>query len=209
MSLLTHTPVDLGMVPILRDPQAMLQATLQGWNTHDDLWVFGYASLIWNPEVDHSECRPARVHGFHRALKMWSRINRGSPLCPGLVFALMAGGSCRGVVYRVPRDLALRELDKLWRREMPTGVYDPRWLPCQTPGGTVRALAFTLDRNSPNYTGPIAEPQLLQILREARGRYGSTLDYVLRTDLGLRDHGIRDAAIAAILNLARQHRLLD
>ena len=44
---------------------------------------------------------------------------------------------------------------RLWAREMPTGVYDPKWLPCRTPTGVVPALAFTLSRSSPNYTGEI------------------------------------------------------
>ena len=50
---------------------------------------------------------------------------------------------------------------------MPTGVYDPRWLPCRTPQGTVRALAFTLDRASPAHTGALSDEQLLDILRHA------------------------------------------
>ena len=202
-------PIDIGSVPILRDPQEMLARTLRGWNSGTDLWVFGYGSLIWNPEIEHVERRLATVHGYHRALKMWSRINRGSVLRPGLVFALMSGGSCKGMVFRVPRKHALRELDKLWNREMFTGVYDPAWLSCRTGAGTVRALAFTLSRDSPNYTGELDRAQMIAILREATGRYGTTLDYVLRTDLSLREHGIEDRAIAAILELAHEHRLLS
>ena len=41
------------------------------------------------------------LHGWHRALKMWSRINRGTHECPGLVFCMLAGGSCRGMAYRI------------------------------------------------------------------------------------------------------------
>ena len=67
-----------------------------------DLWIFGYGSLIWRPDFDFTERRPAKVHGWHRALKMWSRVNRGTPQNPGLVFALLPGGSCHGVVLRVP-----------------------------------------------------------------------------------------------------------
>jgi cation transport protein ChaC len=193
----------------VRDPQVLLEHTLRGWDASEDLWVFGYASLIWNPDIEHVERRPADVRGYHRALKMWSRINRGTPLTPGLVFALLAGGSCKGMVFRVPRQQALAELDKLWRREMPTGVYDPKWLPCRTDQGPVRALAFTLSRHSPNFTGELEPSQLVTILRDARGRYGSTLDYVLRTEACLREHGIRDQAIGEILALARTHRLLD
>ena len=85
-----------------RDPQALLAHTLSAWGARKDLWVFGYASLIWNPGFDYTERRVARVYGHHRALKMWSRINRGTPQCPGLVAGLDRGGSCAGVVYRVP-----------------------------------------------------------------------------------------------------------
>ena len=193
-------PVDPLM---LRDPQALLAQTLRGWGAGDDLWVFGYASLIWRPEFDADEQRGAAVHGWHRALRMRSRINRGTPERPGLVFALVSGGSCRGVVYRIERARAERELERLWAREMPTGVYDPRWLPCRTPHGTVRALAFTLDRASPAHTGEIADAELLDILRHARGRYGSTMEYLLETAASLRARGIRDREIERLERLAR------
>ncbi|TXC65638.1 gamma-glutamylcyclotransferase [Piscinibacter aquaticus] len=187
----------------LRDPQMLLAQTLRGWSPADDLWVFGYASLIWRPEFDADEQRAAAVHGWHRALRMRSRINRGTPERPGLVFALVSGGSCRGVVYRIERSRAERELERLWAREMPTGVYDPRWLACRTPQGTVRALGFTLDRASPAHTGEIAEVEMLEILRHARGRYGSTLDYLLETAACLRSRGIRDREIERLERLAR------
>ncbi len=188
----------------IRDPQALLEETLRGWGGAEDLWVFGYASLIWRPEFDADEQRGAAVHGWHRALRMRSRINRGTPERPGLVFALVSGGSCRGVAYRVARSRAERELERLWAREMPTGVYDPRWLPCRTPAGTVRALAFTLDRTSPAHTGEIGDAEMLDILRHARGRYGSTLEYLLETAASLRQRGIRDREIERLERLALQ-----
>ena len=193
---------DEGDPLVLRDPRTMLDETLRSWGGDGDLWVFGYASLIWRPEFDADEQRGAAVHGWHRALRMRSRINRGTPQRPGLVFALVSGGSCRGMVYRVARGRAEQELERLWAREMPTGVYDPRWLPCRTPHGTVRALAFTLDRTSPAHTGEIAEAEMLDILRHARGRYGSTLDYLLETAASLRQRGIRDREIERLEKLA-------
>jgi cation transport protein ChaC len=138
---------------------------------------------------------------------MRSRVNRGTPAQPGLVFALMAGGSCHGAVFRVPLKRAETELRQLWQREMPTGVYDPRWLPCQTPHGSIDALAFTLSRRSPNFTGRIDDAQMLHILRHASGRYGTTLDYLLRTVQGLREHGIRDMELERQVPLAAQHGL--
>ena len=194
---------------IHRDPQSLLNRTMKEWGGHSDLWVFGYASLIWRPEFESAERRPAAVYGWHRALEMRSRINRGTPERPGLVFALVSGGSCRGMVYRISQPQARDELEKLWAREMPTGVYDAKWLLCHTPQGRVRALAFALSRSSPNHTGPIGDEQMLDILRNATGRYGRTLDYLLDTAHCLREHGIRDNEIERLTALARQHGLAD
>lgn len=192
---------------VLRDPAVALARTRAQWGGRGDLWVFGYASLIWRPEFEAVEQRPARVHGFHRALKMRSRINRGTPECPGLVFALLSGGSCHGVAFRIARDRVEEELPRLWAREMPNAVYDARWLPCHTPQGPLRALGFTLSRESPNYTGPIADAQMIDILRSACGRYGTTLEYLLETGRGLASRGIHDPEIERLIALARRHAL--
>jgi glutathione-specific gamma-glutamylcyclotransferase len=119
------------------------------------------------------------------------------------VFALLPGGSCQGMVFRVPLRQADEVLRALWRREMPYGVYDPRWLPCATPHGRVRALAFTLSRRSPGHTGELHPDTYRQIFRHARGSHGSTLDYARQTDECLRQHGIEDRALQRLLKLAR------
>jgi glutathione-specific gamma-glutamylcyclotransferase len=188
--------------PPVRDPAPMLDATRREWGGKSDLWVFGYASLIWRPDFDVAEHRSAKVHGWHRALKMWSRVNRGTPEVPGLVFALLSGGSCHGMVLRVHRKDADAVLQKLWLREMVTGVYDPRWLPCDTPRGRVNALAFTLSRKSGNFTGDLPQEHYRHIFSTARGRYGTTLDYAQQTLDALQQHGIRDRALKKLLRHA-------
>ena len=196
------------VVPI-RDPAPLLERTRREWGGRRDLWIFGYASLLWRPEFQHDEHHAAFVRGWHRALRMASRINRGTAERPGLVFALLPGGSCHGAVYRVPRREAAATLDALWQREMPTGVYDPRWLPCATPIGTVAALAFTLSRTSPQHTGRLDDTRLLEILRHARGRYGTTLEYLMETARCLRERGIRDREVERLVALSRRHGLID
>ncbi|WP_280155173.1 gamma-glutamylcyclotransferase [Piscinibacter sp. XHJ-5] len=190
-----------------RHPTNQLARIRAEWGGQADLWVFGYASLIWRPEFEAVEQRLATVYGWHRALEMLSNINRGTPECPGLVFALVAGGSCKGMAYRVDHARAHQELERLWLREMPTGVYDPRWLPCRTPQGMVNALAFTLSRNSPSYVGPVPDEKMIDILRRACGRYGTTLDYLVGTAASLRGCGIRDREIERLVALARDHSL--
>jgi cation transport protein ChaC len=173
------------------------------WGGQDDLWVFAYASLIWRPDMEVTEQRLARVHGWHRALAMWSRINRGTPERPGLVFALLGGGSCQGLVLRVPRAHAHEALEMLWSREMPMKVYTPRWLTCHTPHGPVKALAFTLPKSSPSHTGKLSTAQYRDIFSHTQGgRYGNTLDYARQTQSALQALGIQDQALNALLALA-------
>ena len=197
------TPASTGA----RDPKRLLDHALAAWGSRGDLWVFGYASLIWRPEFETVEDRPATVFGWHRALSMRSRLNRGTPECPGLVFALVHGGSCRGRAYRIEASRVEAELPRLWNREMPNGIYDPKWLPCRTPLGAVQGLAFTLSRNSPSHTGELADEQIVDILRVAEGRYGSTLAYLVETARCLRDCGIRDRDVERLVALARCHAL--
>lgn len=184
----------------------MLEQAIAEWGGQEDLWIFGYGSLIWRPDFEFAESRPARVHGWHRALKMWSRINRGTPERPGLVFGLLTGGCCRGVVFRVPPENGARTLTTLWSREMATAVYDPRWLVAHTPQGPVRALAFTLSRKSPSHTGELTEEEYRAIFEAACGIYGTTLDYAHRTLEELQRHDIRDRNLERLLRLIQRSR---
>ncbi len=191
-----------------RSPAQMLEHTRAQWGGRGDLWIFGYASLIWRQEFEAVEHRSALVHGWHRALRMRSRVNRGTPQQPGLVFALLPGGACRGVVFRLRRESADEELQRLWEREMPTGVYDPRWLPARTPRGEVKALAFTLSRRSEAFMGRLGDEQMLHILRHASGRYGSTLQYLVATAHALRERGVHDREVQRLMALAAEHGLV-
>jgi cation transport protein ChaC len=90
-------------------------------------------------------------------------------------------------------------LVQLWSREMVTGVYDPKWLTCQTTHGPVRALAFTLSRKSPSHTGVLSQDEYRSIFAKAAGIYGTTLEYAHRTLEELRRHNIRDRRLERLL----------
>ncbi|MGI4812929.1 MAG: gamma-glutamylcyclotransferase [Janthinobacterium lividum] len=174
---------------------ASLDATLAERADTDDFWVFGYGSLIWNPGLPLAESCRASVRGYHRGLYLWSRVNRGTVERPGLVLGLDRGGSCHGMALRVAADDRRASLDALWRREMAMGSYRPAWLPCYLADGRrVSALAFVMRRDAAAYAGRLA-PEVVQAASSACGRYGSTLDYIVRTVEALRAAGIRDRGL--------------
>jgi len=189
--------------------QQLLKVAERQWDREHGLMLFAYGSLMWNPGFVPAQTLVAKVRGYHRALRLRSLVNRGSAEQPGLVMTLLSGGSCRGLLYRVdPRD-SEATLHRLWLREMVVGTYVPRWLECHCPDGPGprKALAFTLSRRSPGWVGDLSDDRLLHILRHARGRYGTTLDYLQRAVACLREHGIHDRALERQLALARQNGL--
>src|SRR5437764_3657643 len=118
-------------------------------DTFEDLWVFGYGSLIWRPGFSFVERAQARLIGAHRALCVYSFVHRGTPERPGLVLGLDRGGTCRGIAFRVAATERAAVLAYLRAREQVTNVYRectrPIWLK-REPERRVSALCYMVDR---------------------------------------------------------------
>jgi cation transport protein ChaC len=171
----------------------------------NELWVFGYGSLMWNPEFDFDQRRTATVYGYHRSFCLWSRINRGTPDAPGLVLTLERGGSCRGVAYRLARSHDREELARLWKREMSMGSYLPRWIECRSGSASFEAMAFVVNRRCTGYAGKLPIETIVQAIATARGKYGTSADYLFRTEAALTEHGIRDERVRLLAEHVRAH----
>ena len=70
-----------------------------------DLWLFGYASLMWNPAIVTAERRKASIRGRHRSFCLTAMAGRGSPQRPGLFLGLKEGGACIGSAFEADRDV--------------------------------------------------------------------------------------------------------
>ena len=169
-----------------------LQTVLQSRPAAQDVWLFGYGSLIWNPIIHFEERHIAKLHGYHRRFCLWSHVNRGSLHKPGLVLGLDAGGSCRGVVFRIHAEHAHSELQLLWRREMVLGSYAPRWLKLTAGDHERTAIAFVVRRDHPSYAGKLPMETLIKTMASAHGYLGTSAEYLHETVRGLLAHGIRD-----------------
>jgi cation transport protein ChaC len=191
---------DHGLALMLSDEErnASLRALLVGHPTDADLWVFGYGSLIWNPAINTVGRRMARLRGWHRRYCLWTVLGRGTPDCPGLMLGLERGGSCVGVAWRVAAADVPVELDILWRREMISGAYVPRWVAVETPDGPVRAITFTINHAHPRYAARQDDDAVAQVVAQATGPLGTCREYLENTVAHLRDLGIRDARLERI-----------
>jgi glutathione-specific gamma-glutamylcyclotransferase len=170
-----------------------------------DVWVFAYGSLLWNPMIHFTEKRVATVHGFHRRFCLWTHLGRGSAAAPGLILGLDYGGACRGLVYRIAKAEARQELELLWKREMVTGSYAPRWVRIVThEGGRGWAVAFVINHAHPRYAGVLTEARIVESIARAKGPLGPCASYLFDTAAQLEMLGIRDPRLFRLRDLVAQ-----
>lgn len=160
------------------------------------LWVFGYGSLIWNPEFPVAEQQIARADGWARSFCMWSIHHRGSEAEPGLVLALDAQPDehCMGVAFRVEPGAEAETLAALRARELISSAYLERHIPLTLADGRgVTALVFVIDPDHVQYCGGMDLEAQAKIIARAVGGRGPNRDYLHATATHLADLGIEDA----------------
>jgi glutathione-specific gamma-glutamylcyclotransferase len=171
---------------------SMLRTRPQG-----PFWLFGYGSLIWKPETAFVELRTAIARGWHRRFCLgWDERFRGNPQQPAVMMALDRGGTCKGVIYRLPEEGLAAELDRLIRREQSQvpASFPWRWIDAVTVegGGPVKAMTFAMDRKSTRYLGHLNEDEIVATLAIACGFRGSMAEYLFSTVSKLEEMGIHD-----------------
>ncbi len=162
----------------------------------DDLWIFAYGSLLWNPGFEVARTRPAVLAEYRRSFCMRSIHHRGSEAEPGLVLALEPheGAACAGVAMRaaepVPALAYLRE------RELVSAAYvEERVTLRASDGGTIAALAYVIDTGHAQYCPDLPLEDQARIIAGAVGGRGPNHEYLTRTAEGMAALGIEDAAM--------------
>jgi glutathione-specific gamma-glutamylcyclotransferase len=183
-----------GYRPVTDEDHAESVARMLATRPPGPFWLFGISSLIWKPETAFVEMRMATARGWHRrfCLGMEHRY-RGNPEQPGVMMALDRGGSCKGVVYRLPEEGLEAELHKLTRRERSTtpASFPWRWIDVYAGDMKLKALTFAMDRKSLRYMA-LSDEATADLLAVACGFRGSMAEYLFATVSKLEELGIHD-----------------
>lgn len=199
------TAGEAGMIRTEDELQACRARALADQPSGEDVWVFAYGSLIWNPAFHFVERRLGRIHGYHRRFCLWTFLGRGTVERPGLMLGLDRGGSCQGLFYRIAAEVVEEELTLIWRREMITAAYVPTWVNGRTDQGPTRALTFTINHRHQRYAGKLDEAAVVDALATAEGPIGRCCDYLFNTHEHLVELAIHDPQLARICHLVRVH----
>jgi glutathione-specific gamma-glutamylcyclotransferase len=187
---------------------ASRRATLAGVDLSAGVWLFGYGSLIWNPAFHFTDRLTGRIFGWHRRFCLWTHLGRGCPERPGLVLGLERGGSCRGVAFHIAPEVVEEELEIVWRREMISGAYVPRWVDVRTALGPVPAIAFVINHAHERYARDLSDEEVAEVLATASGWLGPCADYLVNTVDHLAALGIHDRPLERLRQQVLAYRPL-
>jgi glutathione-specific gamma-glutamylcyclotransferase len=173
----------------------------------EDVWVFGYGSLVWRPDFPYADRRPAWIEGWERRFWQGSTDHRGVPGAPGRVVTLVPdpGGVCWGMAYLIAGDereavmahLDYREKGGYRLADIALNFADSPALP-ETPG-----LLYVATEDNPNYLGPAPLHAIAAQVVRSTGPSGPNIDYVLRLAEALREIGAHDEHVFALADLVR------
>ena len=200
--------VDSGLVAVTPEDEreAGRLKHLSSHPGHEDLYVFGFGSLMWNPACDVAGCHPALVRGWHRRFNLWTHIGRGTADFPGLALGLEPGGSCRGMALRIEAPKVESETRVLWRREMLAGAYVPIWVRATLADRVVRAVSFAINRDYSRYGHRIPFAVQARHIGCAEGPLGPCIDYLENTVGSLEAMGRTRGPMHDLLVAARRER---
>jgi glutathione-specific gamma-glutamylcyclotransferase len=180
---------------------ACLDTMLASHKPDEDVWLFGYGSLMWNPAMHFADHRGGRVLGWHRSYCLWLEAGRGSPEQPGLMLGLDRGGTASGALFRVPADQVRTELLLPFRRELFTHSYEARWVSVVTRDEKLRALTFVVNRDGGRYAHRLPLDQVARHVAIASGTLGSCMEYLTHTLRSLEELGLDDRMLRKVLHL--------
>jgi len=190
------------------DREALRARALSG-RREDDLWVFAYGSLMWDPAIRFSEVRRARVPGFARCFILKAlHGSRGDEQNPGLMAALdicRRGTACEGLLYRIPQALIEAETEILWRREQLGYAYIAQFVAAETGQGPVEALTFVADHEAEIIDPSLTYEQQVRYIATGKGFLGTSLDYLRNIHVHFETLGIHDDELAQLLRDAEAY----
>jgi cation transport protein ChaC len=179
--------------------EASRLAMLGDHRTGDDLWIYSYGSLMWDPGFHFAEVRLADLEGFQRRFTMKITIGRGSRDFPALMLSLERGeGRCHGLAFRIAADAVPTESAILWRREMLRGGYTPEVVPMLTPQGPIQALAFVSNPSHSSYVGELPFAETAAIIASGKGILGTNRDYLVQLATQLAALEIEDPYVSQL-----------
>lgn len=164
-------------------------------NDGDQVWLFGYGSLIYKVDFPYLESRPASIRGWSRRFWQGSHDHRGTEVNPGRVVTLIKepDAVCGGVAFLVEGSV-FEHLDE--REKNGYMRFTTEMTFCD--GSHDKGLVYIATSNNEAYLGEASEDDIAQQICGAEGPSGPNRDYLLDLAKSLRELGLQDRHVFEI-----------
>ena len=158
-------------------------------NADDQVWLFGYGSLIYLVDFPYLDSRPASIRGWSRRFWQGSHDHRGTPQNPGRVVTLIedANAVCGGLAYLVEgavfRQLDVREQNGYLRVSAEMTFDD---------GSCSTGLTYIATPENAAWLGAANEYEIALQISQSTGPSGPNDEYLLDLAHALRELGQQD-----------------
>lgn len=149
----------------------------------DEIWLFGYGSLLYKIDFPILEQRKASVQHWVRRFWQGSHDHRGTPDAPGRVLTLVeqAGSICHGLAFRVEPEV-FEHLDHREKNGYLRHMVTLRFANTQQQQG----LLYVADENNAAWAGAAPIEQIASQIKHSVGPSGRNDEYVLKLASALR-----------------------
>lgn len=170
----------------------------------DDLWVFGYGSIIWRVDFPYIEQQPAYIKNWCRRFWQGSTDHRGTPSNPGRVVTLISqpGEICWGRAYRVSREYKAEVLASLDHREK--GGYERLNIDIFfDEANFTSGMTYHATSGNPNYLGEAPYSDIAKQITSAHGPSGPNIEYIYKLYESLQQMNATDTHVDSVLQEVR------
>ena len=167
----------------------------QNLDDYEEIWLFGYGSLIYKVDFPYVEKLPASIEGWERRFWQGSHDHRGTPDRPGRVVTLIDSPSamCVGMAFKVTPDvfehLDHREKNGYLRHEVMIRFEN---------GELKKGLIYIADENNEAYLGADTELNIAKQIHKCIGPSGPNAEYALELAQAIRALNAIDTHVFAI-----------
>ncbi|KAF9157380.1 Cation transport regulator-like protein 2 [Actinomortierella ambigua] len=170
------------------------------------MWLFGYGSLIWRPDLEYEASIAGYIQGYVRRFWQSSTDHRGTEEAPGRVVTLIpyqefvakfgsedehhseADGITWGVAYKIPHHKVAETRAYLDHREK--NGYETHFVDIYQPGSDMpvveKAIVYIGSTTNSEFAGPAPLDALAKQIFESHGPSGANHDYLLNLAHSLR-----------------------
>lgn len=146
----------------------------------DNVWVFGYGSLIWKPNFAYEQVVAGHVNGVSRRFWQGSRDHRGTQQNPGRVATLVDDpeGQVSGLGFELSPQEAEGTFNYLNDRETGYSLKKLLFHPSDPSLPNIKVLVYTATPTNPDYLGPAPLEDMSQCIAWSEGHSGPNSEYL-------------------------------